>query len=476
MKLPYARELKNGTEGEYFSLLVPDNMFETIANETNLYAQQCLSKTLKPKSRANEWKPTSKNEIKQLFGLILYMGLVKLPQINLYWCKDRVFGQNFPATVMSRNRFELLLRMVHFTDNDTADKSDRIYKIRPLINALNENFKQYYGPKETVCVDESQVPFRGRIIFRQYNKSKRHKYGMKLFKLCTTPGYTCKLQLYAGKNNEMVNTTPTNVVMSLCKDILNFGHTVATDNWYTNLDLANQLLNQDTHLIGTVRKNRRGLPVAVVDAKLEKGESIAMENQRGICVLKWKGKRDVLVLSTKHSSGKRTVLKKGRTVTKPKIIFAYNEAKSSVDMSDQMSSYSSPLRKTVKWYKKLGVELILNTALVNSWIMYKENKNTNQSIVQFRRQLVEYLVDSGVDKNNCEQQERPKRMKHELLRKEGPVAKLRRFCVVCYKENVKTYGSKVARNKTKKVVTYCKNCPGEIYYCLQCFNKSHRYL
>ncbi|CAK1581825.1 unnamed protein product [Parnassius mnemosyne] len=204
--------------------------------------------------------------------------------------------------------------------------------------------------------------------------------------------------------------------MSLCDDILNLGHTIATDNWYTNLDLAKQLLNHDTYLIGTIRKNRRGLPMAVVEAKLEKGESIAMENQRGITVLKWKDKRDVLVFSTKYSNGKRTVLKKSRAIKKPKIILAYNEAKSSVDMSDQMTSYSSPLRKTLKWYKKLAIELILSTALVNAWIMYKENKNTNQGIVQFRRQLVEYLVDSGVDKENCEQrQERPKRMKHELL-------------------------------------------------------------
>ncbi|CAG4958165.1 unnamed protein product [Colias eurytheme] len=117
--------------------------------------------------------------------------------------------------------------------------------------------------------------------------------------------------------------TPTNVVMSLRQDILNLGQTVATDNWYTSIDLANQLLNQDTHLVGILRQNRKGLPVAVVDAKLEKGESIAMENQRGICMLKWKDKRDVLMLSTKHSNGKKTVLKKGKTVTKPKMILAY---------------------------------------------------------------------------------------------------------------------------------------------------------
>lgn len=399
--------------------MVPDEIFEKIAAETNIFAQQQLHDlSSKPKSRYNDWKATSKKEIKQLFGLILYMGLVKLPQINLYWSKDRIYGQSFPPAVMSRNRFELLLRMLHFNNNEIADKTDRIFKIRPIIDALNVTFAKHYSPKEEVCVDESQIPFRGRIIFRQYNKSKRHKYGMKLFKLCTLPGYTCKLQLYAGKNHETVNTTPTKVVMSLCDHILNLGHTVATDNWYTSIDLANELLNKDTHLIGTLRKNRRGLPKNVLDAKLKPGETISMENERGICVPKWKDKRDFLMLSTKHSKGMSTVIKKGRPVRKPRMILAYNKAKGAVDISDQMTSYSSPLRKTVKWYKKLAFELILNTALVNAWVMYTENKNNKESIVQFRRQLVEYLVDSDKDETEVAV-ERPKRLRHELMKKRG---------------------------------------------------------
>lgn len=73
-------------------------------------------------------------------------------------------------------------------------------------------------------------------------------------KLCTIPGYTCKLELYAGKSHEQLNTTPKNVGMSLCTEILDLGHTVATDNWYTSLDLANELLDRYTHLVGTHKK------------------------------------------------------------------------------------------------------------------------------------------------------------------------------------------------------------------------------
>ncbi|CAG5058849.1 unnamed protein product [Parnassius apollo] len=247
-----------------------------------------------------------------------------------------------------------------------------------------------------------------------------HKYGMKLFKLCTLPGYTCKLELYAGKNNELVNTTPTRVVMSLCKHILGCGHTLVTDNWYTSLELANELLDKDTHLVSTLRKNRRGLPKAVVDSKLKPGEVIAMENERGICVLKWKDKRDVLMLSTKHSKGFSKITKKGKVIRKPRMVLAYNKVKSAVDMSDQMAAYSSPLRKSVKWYKKLGIELILNTAIVNAWVMYNENKNKSESIVQFRRELVEYLVDAGMEGTiEPERIDRPKRLKHQLLKKRG---------------------------------------------------------
>lgn len=322
-------------------------------------------------------------------------------------------------------------------------------------------------------MNESQVPFRGRIIFRQYNKSKRHKYGMKLFKLCTVPGYTCKLNLYSGKNIDAINTTPTNVVMALCENIFDKGHTLATDNWYTSLQLAYRLLEKQTHLIGTLRKNRRGLPKAVVDSKLQKGETMAMENKDGVTVLKWKDKRDVLMLSTKHSDKIAVVVKKGKQIRKPKVILDYNKSKESVDMSDQMGAYSSPLRKTLKWYRELAIELLLNTAVVNAWVMYNENKQSKSSVVHFRRALINYLTWPA-DSQEIIINERPKRLKHVLKLKEGKVRDTRRFCVQCYKDSAQEFGRKVAKNKAKKVSTYCVQCKGEPHFCLKCFDYVHR--
>ncbi|XP_043502330.1 uncharacterized protein LOC122524246 [Polistes fuscatus] len=173
--------------------------------------------------------------------------------------------------------------------------------------------------------------------------------------------------------------------MSLLKNLFHRGHTLCTDNWYTSIDLANRLIEKNAHLIGTLRTNRRENPSDVIRTNLKRGELIAKENNQGITVLKWKDKRDFLVLSTKHSSEMINIKTKRRFCCKPQIIVEYNKAKTSIDLSDEMSAYSSPLRKTLKWYKKLVFELCLNTAVINSLFVFQEVTGQKISVTEFRR-------------------------------------------------------------------------------------------
>ncbi|KAK9745450.1 hypothetical protein QE152_g6957 [Popillia japonica] len=57
-----------------------------------------------------------------------------------------------------------------------------------------------------------------------------------------------------------------------------------------------------------------------------------------------------------------------------------------------MTSYQSPLHKAVKWYRKVAVELLFGTAVVNSWILYKFNKST--PILNLPDNLAKALVSS----------------------------------------------------------------------------------
>ncbi|KAL6416736.1 hypothetical protein ACFW04_013189 [Cataglyphis niger] len=297
-------------------------------------------------------------------------------------------AENIPNNLEDQNRFELLLRMLHFVNNENANIEDRLYKIAPIIQKLKENYAKYYNPPEIICIDESIIPFRGRVVFRQYIKQKRHRYGVKVFKLCFKPGYTYNFEIYCGHQHGNEKITPKSVAVSLCENIFDKGHTLCVDNWYTSIDLAQEFLARNTHVIGTIRSNRRKISKEVVQKKLQRGEVFAKENRDGITLMKWKDKRDVLMLSTKHSVETVTVRKHGSDRVKPKLIVDYNDAKSSVDISDQMTAYCNPLRKTLKWYKKVALEFFLNTSVVNAWILYNTRHHESVSILDQEVNLV----------------------------------------------------------------------------------------
>lgn len=218
---------------------------------------------------------------------------------------------------MSRNRFQLLLKMLHFNNNEEIT-DDRLHKLGPLINKLRKNFQQQMIPSEYVCIDETLVPFRGRLRYRQYISNKRHKFGIKLFKLCLKEGYTYDFQVYCGKSSQTNVGLPSKVVLDLMDNLLDKGRTLCADNYYTSVTLANELLKRKTHLIGTLRSNRKFNPKGVINKKLRVGETIVEECSQGIIVQKWKDKRDVLMLSTKYGNEFVTVKKRDKEIEKPK--------------------------------------------------------------------------------------------------------------------------------------------------------------
>nr|XP_018899375.1 PREDICTED: piggyBac transposable element-derived protein 1-like [Bemisia tabaci] len=415
-------------------------------------------------------KKTTPAEMKRFFGLLMYMGLVKMPSIPCYWARDDLYKNNIAPSAMSRNRFELLLSMVHFADNRDNPTGSRLHKIQPLVDKLANNFIYLYTPRELSCIDETLVPFRGRLLWTtrlgtnlSYPKNKRHN----------------QLQIYGGKNGD-VRTTPASVVMSLAEPILDSGRTLCIDDWYTSMDLALKLIARKTHVVGTSGKNRSEVPKDVTKkTNMKRGDVAAKESKEGITVLNWKDTRNVLMLSSKHTDEMVTIQnKKGEDVKKPAAVIEYNSGKGAVDLSDQMAAYSSPLRKSVKWYRKLGIELLLSTSVVNAYVLFHEIVGRNVKIQQFRENIAKALLDSKDQEEEAaaapadEVINRPRRVRHELKRR-GVGDKSRKYCKRCYETAARQ--NKKARN-AKKVHTYCGDCAGEPAYCLPCFNTVHRNL
>ena len=57
---------------------------------------------------------------------------------------------------------------------------------------------EVYSNGKNITVDESLILFTGRLSFQQYIKTKRARFGIKLFQLCTSNGIQLDFIVYHG--------------------------------------------------------------------------------------------------------------------------------------------------------------------------------------------------------------------------------------------------------------------------------------
>lgn len=455
--------LVDGSPLDFYELLINENILNTIVIETNRYASQKIAeKVISPHSRIGKWQDTNIIEMKKFLGLLIWTGLVPLPSYELYWSNSFIFSTNF-GQVMSRNRFEILIQMLHFSDNSQIDKNNRSYKLGTILDDVMINSNMCMQPNELFCIDESLIKFMGRLSFKQYIKNKRNKFGIKLFKLCIQPCYTLAIKMYCGKEANPEYNVGSKIVQELSEPYLHCGRTLVVDNWYSSVELAELLNSKQTHLIGTLRTNRKSNPKEVTNKKFKKGEIISMRSSSNVLVLKWRDKRDLCMISTKHDSEMVEKNIRGKTIKKPKVVYDYNTGKSPIDLSDQMSSYSNPLRRSVKWYRKVVLDTLLNVAVVNAFVLYTQvTKPERMSITTFRTILVEKLIKL----NDEPMYNTTPSIEHKLEK----VTKSR--CFKCYAKMVSSKGRKFAQSHSKKTSTKCLAC--NKHFCLDCFFEDHR--
>lgn len=153
--------------------------------------------------------------------------------------------------------------------------------------------------------------------------------------------------------------------------------------------------------------------------------------------MKWKDKRDVSLLSTVHSYETVEVTSKtGRVVNKPKDVMLYNEGKLSIDMSDQMATYGTALRRGTKWYRKLAVEIIWGIVVVNAHFLYVLNPGNKIPIKTFRESIVLSLL--GQEPQSQLVRISLSKKLHLLIDCEkGDPPRIRGRCKACYKDKVR---------------------------------------
>lgn len=145
---------------DYYRHFITDEIIDLMVRETNRYAEQYLqAHQISRRTKYRQWIPTTREEIFKFFGIIIEMGLVQMPQRNHYWSSSQLYGLEIIRKTMSRERFELLLKFWHFSNNNKENSNqDRLIKLKPLSDLLKERFSSVYMPGSVINVDETMIP------------------------------------------------------------------------------------------------------------------------------------------------------------------------------------------------------------------------------------------------------------------------------------------------------------------------------
>ncbi|KAF2893880.1 hypothetical protein ILUMI_12293 [Ignelater luminosus] len=218
------------------------------------------------------------------------------------------------------------------------------------INAETDNLARRHSSEETLTAEEGD-PNEGDTVYssheepiQQIPSSERAPSNItissttqwfeitrdyqQIFNFLDASGIISNITVDAAPEAETVGKDlATHALLNLRKDYLESGRILITGNFYTNIPLAHELLRRKTHSLGIIRRHGKGIFKEIVTTKLSKGQVTCKEDEKGLMIAKWKYKKDVLILSTHHTSkivntGKKN--KKQEEIFKPQFVVDYN--------------------------------------------------------------------------------------------------------------------------------------------------------
>ena len=465
---------------DLFFRFFTDEVWELITTETNTYAAKLRDQSHHTSPRP--WNDVSVKEMKTFIGILILMGICRLPRLRLYWTKQHPYICPAICEIMSLTRFEQIYRFLHLCDSNNEVAAgqpghDYLFKVRDLLDLLSPRFLSQYHTHEELSVDEAMIPFKGRLGIKQYMKDKPTKWGIKVFVLADArTGYTVRLQIYTGKNSNLVGSDTglcSRVVLELLDGLEDKCPKVYMDNYYTSPELFLSLYNKGVNACGTARSNRKHFPK---DLKVDKRVSVGYYDFRSsgpllACV--WKDKRIIHFLSTIHvarASSTVTVLRREKDGSKrivecPPLLPDYQAFMRGIDRGDQLMGYYNVGRRSKKWWKRVFAYL-LEVCVLNSYILQKVSNSgaVKQDFLNFRLTLAVQLV--GTSRKS--QGGRPRTLENSTLRLDITQSHLpeyvshKRDCVVCCKVRL-TKGLSRSQFRHESAIK-CSTC--DVHLCL----------
>lgn len=455
----------------FFELMFSRKIWLLLQKQTNLYANQQILTKPDP-----SWKKVSMGELKAWVGCLIAMGISKKPELDMYW--DSTWKLPLVADRFTRDRFKKIKKYLHLVDNKALPDTspDRLRKIRPLMEALVQNFQKNFQPSTYLTLDEDMCKFKGRNRMKQYMRAKIVKWGYRIWKVCDAEtAYVLNFDVYTGATEgKVTKDLAATVAMRLTEVYQGKNRVVVMDNYYTSVPLFLDLLATSTYACGTIRPRRKYLPESIREKKnRERGEHEFWQSQNLVLTI-WQDRKPVYLLSSCcETTGSDTVMRKGvdgkaREIPCPPSLKLYTQYMGGVDRSDRMVRTYSTSRRSKKWWVRLFY-YCLDTALANSYILYQQSPNHPQlTYLHYVEQVAIGLIGTPSKvkrvQRSCVKKKRGKRSYPRPVSEQHFIEKTtsRLLCRYC---------SSLGRKKSQTIYA-CEIC--KVHLCVgKCFKLYH---
>lgn len=380
---------------DFFQLFIGDDVIIHLVRHTVIYAAQ----------KNNFNFSLSLEEMYVFIGILILSGYVPLPRRRMFWEVNEDTHNVLIAKSMRRQKFEEIFRYFHVVDNDNLIPRDKMAKVRPFFDMMNEKFLRYAPIEQNISIDESMIPYFGRHGCKQHIKGKPIRFGFKCWVCATRLGYCLHAELYQGRQEVREIGLGESVVTKLCDNVLreypDAAFSVYCDNFFTNPQLLENMQKKGFSVTGTVRSNRTD-KCPLMDEKIIKKKDRGYYDYRAderanIIAVRWNDNSVVTVLSSKygaeplHEVSRYSAAEKRRiSVQQPDLIDKYNRYMGGVDRLDaNVGTYRIAIRGK-KWY--MPILLWLVDVAVNNAILLAKSLGSSVDTLDFRRSISRTLL------------------------------------------------------------------------------------
>src|SRR5580700_1911509 len=441
-----------------FSLYWPENLWQIISCNTNLYTvKERIGKPLSNSSRP--WQDISAIEIRVFIGILIYIGIHDSKRTDLYWKNDIESGPvHISQLYISLIRFEQIKRYLHISqllgDNivepSDPESASQIpdeyiekmwwYKVLLLADIFRDACQRYYVPGSNTAIDELMIRCFGRSThtYKMPNKPIHQEY--KLFAIAEH-GYIWNFiwssRRYSFKAEIILRpelTATGSMVYHLVKCLPKLSK-VYLDNYFTSIPLFRLLRKEGYGLCGTTRPFSGGSEFPTLLKEIKQFHTNSMQFHQLIAIavpdvlcFAWQDNNIVLAMSTIHTihTSQDFVEKVRRRPTKtstngaiawkafgdnpclampiPRIFDDYNKYMGGVDIANQLRESYETHRKTFRvWFPLLY--WLIDAIIINAYrlqYLYKKSKGvpTKELPTQigFRQALYKRLFSFYISK------------------------------------------------------------------------------